>query len=57
VGRINARLNFQNPRDSRSELQLRDVKTLMLTGCDRNYIEQGTHELGVGILWRELSYD
>ncbi len=44
-------------RDSRSELQMRDVKNLILTGCDRGYIEQWTHELGVHILWEELLHD
>lgn len=44
-------------RDSRSELQMRDVKNLILTGCDRAYIEQWTHELGVHTLWEELSHD
>lgn len=44
-------------RDSRSELQMRDVKNLILAGCDRGYIEQWTHELGVHILWEELAND
>jgi hypothetical protein len=43
-------------RDSRSEVQMRDVKNLMLTGCDTTYIERWTHELGVHILWEELSH-
>ena len=44
-------------RDSRSELQMRDVKNLILEGCDRSYIERWTHELGVHIMWEELSND
>ena len=44
-------------KDSRSELQMRDVKNLMLSGCDRSYIEQWTHELGVDSLWEEVSHD
>jgi len=44
-------------RDSRSELQMRDVKNLILAGCDRSYIERWTHALGVHILWEELSRD
>lgn len=42
-------------KDSRSELQMRDVKNLMLSGCDRSYIEQWTHELGVDSLWEEVA--
>lgn len=41
-------------KDSRSELQLRDVKNLVSTGCDRNYIQRWTQELGVVNLWREV---
>jgi hypothetical protein len=44
-------------RDSRSELQMRDLRNLMLAGCDRSYIERWTRELGVHILWEELSRD
>src|SRR5688572_17042625 len=40
-------------RDSHSELQLRDVKNLASTGCDAEYIERWTHELGLNSLWRE----
>ena len=41
-------------RDSRSELQLRDVKNLVSTGCDRAYVQRWTHELGVADLWQEV---
>lgn len=44
-------------KDSRSELQMRDVKNLILSGCDRGYIEQWTQELGVDSLWKEVSHD
>lgn len=44
-------------RDSRSELQIRDVKNLIQTGCDHAYIRSWTHELGVHTLWEELSHD
>jgi len=40
-------------KDSRSELQLRDVKNLAATGCDFSYIERWTKELGVFTLWQE----
>lgn len=40
-------------RDSRSELQLRDVKNLMATGFDREYVERWTETLALGDLWRE----
>jgi hypothetical protein len=36
---------------------MRDVKNLILAGCDRAYIERWTRELGVHILWEELSYE
>jgi hypothetical protein len=41
-------------KDSRSELQLRDVKNLVLTGCDRAYIQRWTQKLGVANLWKEI---
>jgi hypothetical protein len=41
-------------KDSRSELQLRDVKNLVSTGCDRAYIERWTAELGLAKLWEEV---
>ena len=42
-------------KDSHSELQLRDVKNLVSTGCDRDYIERWTRELDVANLWAEVS--
>ena len=40
-------------RDSRSELQLRDVRNLLATGYDAAYLEQWTRELGLYDLWQE----
>src|SRR6185369_2549088 len=40
-------------KDSRSELQLRDVKNLASTTCDADYIERWTKELGLLNLWQE----
>jgi hypothetical protein len=40
-------------KDSHSELQLRDVKNLVSTGCDAGYIERWTNELGLHSLWLE----
>jgi hypothetical protein len=42
-------------KDSRSELQLRDVKNLVSTGCDRAYIQRWTQELAVASLWAEVA--
>jgi hypothetical protein len=42
-------------KDSHSEFQLRDIKNLAATGCDRDYIERWTDELGVAKLWREIA--
>ena len=44
-------------KDSRFELQLRDVKNLLSTGCDRAYIERWTDELNVANLWQEVAHD
>lgn len=44
-------------KDSRSETQLGDVKNLISTGCDRDYIERWTPELGVASLWQEVSHE
>ncbi len=44
-------------KDSRSELQLRDVKNLVSTGCDRAYIARWTNELGLSKLWEEISHE
>jgi len=40
-------------KDSHSELQLRDVKNLVSTGCDTDYIQGWTKELGLHNLWEE----
>ena len=40
-------------KDSHSELQLRDVKNLADTGCDRAYIEHWTRDLELNTLWQE----
>lgn len=40
-------------RDSRSELQLRDVRNLLATGYDITYLEQWTRQLGLYDLWQE----
>jgi hypothetical protein len=39
--------------DSRSEMQLNDVKNLALTRCDTAYIEHWTQELGLLTLWQQ----
>jgi len=44
-------------KDSRSEFQMRDVKNLVATGCDRAYIERWTTELGLATLWQEIADD
>jgi hypothetical protein len=44
-------------KDSHSEFQLRDVRSLVDTGCDRSYIEAWTQKLGVADLWREIAHD
>lgn len=40
-------------RDSRSELQLRDVRNLLATGYDIRYVEEWAQKLGLGDLWEE----
>jgi hypothetical protein len=40
-------------KDSQSELQLRDVKNLLNTGCDRAYIDHWTTELGLNTVWEQ----
>jgi hypothetical protein len=40
-------------KDSHSELQLRDVKNLIGTGCDAGYIARWTEELGLHSLWEQ----
>ena len=42
-------------KDSHSELQFRDVKNLVSTGCDCTYIERWTDGLGLAALWKEVS--
>lgn len=42
-------------RKSRSSRQLRDVKNLAATGCDRAYVDFWTQALGVFGLWQECS--
>ena len=44
-------------KDSHSEVQLRDVKNLLGSGCDRAYIVQWTTELGLDTLWKEIAHD
>ena len=44
-------------KDSRSEMQLRDVKNLVSTGCDHAYIARWTVELGLASLWQETVHD
>ena len=41
--------------DSHSEFQLRDVRNLVFTGCDRDYISQWTETLNVTNLWKEIT--
>jgi hypothetical protein len=40
-------------KDSHSEQQLRDVKNLAGTGCNADYIERWTAELGLHNLWQQ----
>ena len=40
-------------KDSRSEMQLRDVKNLASTGYDAGYVERWTQSLGLLTLWDE----
>jgi hypothetical protein len=42
-------------RESRSELQLRDVKNLLATGYDAAYLEKWVSEMGLLDLWREVA--
>ena len=50
-GLIISKLDWAN--DSRSELQLRDVKNLVATGCDGEYVDHWAKALGLSGLWRE----
>lgn len=40
-------------RDSRLELQLRDVRNLLATGYDVGYMEKWTRAMGLYGLWQE----
>jgi len=40
-------------KDSHSELQLRDIKTLVSAGYNADYIERWTNDLGLSKLWGE----
>jgi hypothetical protein len=44
-------------KDSRSALQLGDVKNLVSTGCDRAYIAHWTEGLGLDSLWNEIAHE
>ena len=44
-------------KDSHSEVQLRDVKNLLATGCDAAYLERWTRELGLDTLLRECLHE
>jgi hypothetical protein len=41
-------------KDSHSDLQCRDVRNLLSTGCDLSYVERWAGQLGVLELFREL---
>jgi hypothetical protein len=41
-------------KDSRSEIQIRDVKNLIAAGCDISYIENWTRKLDLLNLWQEV---
>ena len=44
-------------KDSRSEVQLGDVKNLLATGFDAGYLEHWTRELGLNSLLQECLHD
>lgn len=44
-------------KDSHSELHLRDIKNLVSTGFDRDYMERWTRELDLLKLWQECSHE
>lgn len=44
-------------RDSRSELQLRDVRNLLATGYDARYVEEWTQKSGLADLWQECLHE
>jgi hypothetical protein len=41
-------------KDSHSEIQMRDVKNLIASGCDSVYINSWMKELGLSDLWQEV---
>jgi len=43
--------------DSRSEVQLQDVRNLLATGYDSDYLEKWTRELGLYDLWQECLHE
>jgi hypothetical protein len=42
-------------KETRSEQQFRDVRNLLATGYDADYMERWTQRLGLDELWREFS--
>ncbi|HEX8071268.1 MAG TPA: nucleotidyl transferase AbiEii/AbiGii toxin family protein [Pyrinomonadaceae bacterium] len=44
-------------RATRSELQLRDVRNLLATGYDADYLNEWTHALGLYELWQECTHE
>jgi len=44
-------------KESRSELQMRDVRNLLAGGCDKGYITRWVRVLGLGDLWRGLTHE
>jgi hypothetical protein len=44
-------------KDSRSEVQLEDVKNLLVTGYDTTYVERWTRALGLNSLLQECLHD
>jgi hypothetical protein len=44
-------------KDSHSEMQLRDVKNLLATGFDADYVERWASELGLASLMKECLHD
>src|SRR5205814_9438580 len=42
-------------KDSRSELQLRDVRNLLATGADEQYLNQWANQLALADLLREIT--
>ena len=44
-------------KDSRSEIQLGDVRNLVATGCDTSYVKVWAEDLGLTALWEETTHD